>query len=124
MSRCSDCHAEYQNGIYKDQMLEACYDCAAHLDKFTNWGDNPAVKDAIVQLMGKCVNQLGLQVRGIPAEGQQEAGAGEEPGAEDGNASIATTESGWEVLEKGGSVMLEFPAASAEGEAEKKTTED
>ncbi len=85
------------------------------MDKFSNWADNKAVEEAIVHLLGKGVAQLGLQVRGIlPASEKEKDGE-----AEDGAASIATSESGWEAIEKGGSVMLEVPPAVAGGGEEK-----
>ena len=97
-------------GVYAGQMLESVYTCASNLDRFGNWAENEDVKAAILQLLEKGIDQLGLTMRAVPPE--REIAEGEETPAADG--SVTTTESQWEILEQGGHIILEQATESTE----------
>ena len=119
-TRCPTCHEDYQMGIYASQMLESVYTCASNMDRFSNWADNEDVKVAILHLLEKGIDQLGLTMRAVHAEKvvDAESGDGAVAAAEqkdaDGESSVATGESQWEVLEGGGKIILEQATEQAE----------
>ena len=124
-SRCANCHDDYQNGIYCQQMLESVNGCSANLQRFSNWSQNPSVKEAIENLLETGIEQLGLKLRGKMGakagaeEGKEKdgskAGEGDEEAdyAEGEGNSTSTVESVWEILQSGGHLVLE-PMTGAE----------
>ena len=111
--RCPGCHEDYQMGVYASQMLESVYTCSSNMDRFGNWAENEEVKTALLQLLEKGIEQLGLTMRAVPPE--REVAEGEETPLKAGEGSVTTTESQWEILEQGGQIILEQATESAEG---------
>ena len=100
-------------GVYASQMLESVYTCSSNMDRFGNWAENEEVKTALLQLLEKGIEQLGLTMRAVPPE--REIAEGEETPQQAGDGSVTTTESQWEILEQGGQIILEQATESAEG---------
>ena len=76
-TRCPTCHEDYQMGVYAAQMLESLYTCSSNLDRFGNWAENEEVKTAILQLLEKGIEQLGLTMRAVHAEKVVDAESGD-----------------------------------------------
>ena len=105
--RCGECHEDFQNGIYEAQMLESVNGCPLNLTRFANWADCQKVKGAMRQLMDKTMDALKLQVCTVPVEPEEGAEKKDEDGKEEDVSSVTTVESGWEILEKGGKLVLQ-----------------
>jgi len=73
--RCAKCHPGFQFDVFTTQMTEGCYTAADYLDKYSNWAQNAEVKEAMMELMDKVFEQLGLVRRVAVPEGPGEEGA-------------------------------------------------
>ena len=65
-SRCPDCHPGYQQELLTTQMSEQVYNTASSLGRLQNWGENQEVKEAMLHLTDKIMDQLGAKRKFVP----------------------------------------------------------